>query len=75
MAVAGIAPAPQQRRWRVEGMDCAGCARTIEQALARDWDPPAMRAHAERFSEDQIARQVRTQLGQLQNHARNKGAM
>ena len=35
MAVAGIAPAPQQRRWRVEGMDCAGCARTIEQALAR----------------------------------------
>lgn len=47
----------------------------VEQALARDWDPPAMRAHAERFSEDQIARQVRTQLGQLQNHARNKGAM
>ena len=38
----------------------------VEQALARDWDPPAMRAHAERFSEDQIARQVRTQLGQLQ---------
>ncbi|WP_295015753.1 glycosyltransferase [uncultured Micrococcus sp.] len=47
----------------------------VEQALARDWDPPAMRAHAERFSEDQIARQVRTQLGQLQTHARNKGAM
>lgn len=47
----------------------------VEQALARDWDPPGMRAHAERFSEDQIARQVRTQLGQLQTHARNKGAM
>ena len=47
----------------------------VEQALARDWDPPAMRAHAGRFSEDQIARQVRTQLGQLQTHARNKGAM
>ncbi|WP_242934155.1 glycosyltransferase [Micrococcus aloeverae] len=47
----------------------------VEQALARDWDPPAMRAHAERFSEDQIARQVRTQLGQLQTHARNKGAI
>mgnify|MGYP002718205638 CR=1 FL=1 len=35
MAAVGIGPAPHQRRWRIEGMDCAGCARTIEQALAR----------------------------------------
>lgn len=35
MAAVDIGLAPHQRRWRIEGMDCAGCARTIEQALAR----------------------------------------
>src|SRR4051794_41941473 len=31
---APVAPAPGARRFRVEGMDCGACAKTVEQAVA-----------------------------------------
>lgn len=37
----------------------------IARAMARDWDPSSMRAHAARFSEDEFARRIREERGSL----------
>lgn len=76
MAAVEIGPAPHQRRWRIEGMDCAGCARTIEQALERIEGVEEIKlAYATGLLEARVgtaerAAEVETRLGRLGYTAR-----
>ncbi|WP_216442155.1 glycosyltransferase, partial [Arcanobacterium phocae] len=42
-------------------------AKGVERLLAHDWDPAAMQAHAERFSEEEFARQIRALVAEMPN--------
>ena len=49
----------------VEEPTVEAVAEGVERLLAHDWDRAAMQAHAERFSEDAFARQIRALVAEL----------